>query len=360
MATELFRKRFLSAYREMRDADQFLAGFFTVRPENISDTEKVAIDIERSEEEISPVVNTVEGPTFNTDNQFTTKEFTPPSIEEAMPFDVSELLKRQAGQSEYAATETSFQAALLARIMRGMNKLENKIRRNREWQASQILQTALLALVDQAGNVVYSIDYLAKAAHFPTAGTTWGVGGSDPLADLESLCDVIRGNSLQDVDRAIFGPAAFREFIRDQNVKDQLDNRRMEFGFVAPEPRGDGGKFQGVINIGNYKIEIWTYNGRGKVPGAGAAIPFVTTGNVILMASSGRLDTVFAGVPRAVPVDPRFSGLLPDRVAVPTAVDIAPNIYGTPNGRQTILELASRPLLIPTAIDSFGTLDTGL
>lgn len=359
MATELFRKRFLAAYRETRRADMFLSGFFTVRPENISDTEKVAIDIERSDEEISPVVNTLEGPTMNTDSQFTTKEFTPPSIEEAMSFDVSELLKRQAGQSEYAATEVSFQAQLLARIIAGMDKLENKIRRNREWQASQILQTGQLALVNAAGVAVYTIDFLPKATHLVTVGTVWGQVGADPLADIEAVCDVIRDDSLQDPDRLVFGSLAFKEFIRDATVILQLDNRRMEMGVIAPKPTGTGGKFMGVLNIGNYQLELWTFNGRG-IPPAGTKIPYVAPENVIVMSSGGRLDTVFAGVPRAVPVDPRFEGLLPDRVAIPAAVDLSPNIYSTPNGRQTILELASRPLLIPTAIDSFARIDTGL
>ena len=62
----------------------------------------------------------------------------------------------------------------------------------------------------------------------------------------------------------------------------------------------------------------------------------------------------------AVDVDPRFAGFLPGRIAVPTAVDMAINLYATPNGRQTILEVASRPQLIPTGIDTFGTINTGV
>jgi len=360
MATELFRKRFLSAYRELRSADMFLSGFFTVRPENISDTEKVAIDVVREDEEISPVVNTCEGPTFNVSDQFTTKEFTPPSIEEAMPFDCKEFLKRMAGQNEYEAVNTSFQAQLVARILNGVNILENKIRRNREWQASQILQTGVLALVDEDGNAVYNIDYKPKATHLTTAGVAWTAGGGDPLGDIESLCDVIRDDSLQDADRCIMGAATFNAFMANATVLAQLDNRRMEMGVIAPRPDGTGGKFQGVLNIGNYKLEIWTYNGRGIVPASGTKTAFVLDDSCIVMSSAGRLDTVFAGVPMATPVDPRFADILPSRVAVPQAVDLAPNIYSTPNGRQTILEVASRPLLIPTAIDSFGRIDSGV
>jgi Phage major capsid protein E len=360
MATELFRKRMIPLYREMRDADMFLAGFFEVRPGNISDTEKVVFDIQRMDEEISPVVNTCEGPTFNVDNVFTTKEFTPPTIQEAMPFDCKELLRRLAGQTEYQATEISWQASLVARILQGMNQLENKIRRNRDWQASQILRTGVLTLVDEFGNPAYMIDYQAKATHFPAAGAAWGGGGDDPLADIEALADVIRNDSLQDADRIIMGAGAWNAFINDSKVQNQLDNRRIEVGRVAPEPRGTGGKFQAVINVGNYRFEIWTYSGRGVIPGSGTKTLFVGDADCIVMASSGRLDTVFGGVPMAVPVDPRFADFLPSRVAVPQAVDMVPNIYATPDGMQTILQIASRPLLIPTAIDSFGNIATGV
>ncbi len=358
MATEIFRKQMLSAYREMRDADMFLSGFFTVRPENISDTEVVAIDIVRTDEEISPVVNTCEGPTVNTSTLFTTKEFTPPSIEEAMKFDCKELLNRIAGETEYDATDVSFQAQLVGRILNGMNRLENKIRRNREWQASQILQTGELTLVDQAGNDVYVIDYQPKSTHFSTVGTVWSDSGSDPLQDIEALADIIRNDSLQDADRLIMGATSINEFINNSIVQAQMDNRRFEIGAIAPRPTGVGGKFWGVVNVGNYQMEIWSFNGRGLIPGDSTKTKFVADTSCIVMASSGRLDTVFAGVPMAVPVDPRFAGFLPDRIAVPRAVDMAPNIYATANGRQTMLEVASRPLLIPTAIDSFGTLTT--
>jgi hypothetical protein len=121
---------------------------------------------------------------------------------------------------------------------------------------------------------------------------------------------------------------------------------------------GAGAKFQGTLSIGNYQYSIITYNGRGILPGAGTKTKFLTAGKVIFLSSETRLDTVFGGIPRVVPVDPRLSGFLPDRIAVPGAIDLAPNVYATANGKQTILELESRPLLIPTNIDGFGCLTT--
>ncbi len=359
MATEIFRKNLLAAYKEVRKPDMFLASLFTVRPENIKDTETVAIDVERDDEEISPVVHIAEGPTINKSSIFTTKEFTPPTIQEMMPFDVRELLKRMAGVDEYSASGVGFQAQLVQRLLSSMDKLENKIRRNREWQASQILQDpANFALKDSAGNDVYTIDFKPKATHFFAAGTAWS-GAGTPITDINTALDLIRTDSGFDGDMCIMGDTSFNAFVKNSEVLAHYDNRRIDMGGIRPELRNSGGKLQGVAHIGNYEVEIWTYNGRGIPPG-GAKIKFVNAASCIVMSSIARLDTVFAGVPVPVDRDPRFEGVLPDRISIPQGVDLAPNIWATPNGKQINVEIESRPLLIPTAIDSFAKIATGV
>ena len=100
MATALFRKVMIELYDERRPPDLFLSGFFSVPPRGITDAETISIDIKRFSEFISPIVNTCEGPTWNKIGKFTNKEFTPPTIHEAMPINCKELLKRMAGTDE--------------------------------------------------------------------------------------------------------------------------------------------------------------------------------------------------------------------------------------------------------------------
>lgn len=361
MATEIFRKLMMEAYKERRDADLWLAGLFETRAKNISDTEKVAIDVVRWEENISPVVGITAGPTMNTNNSFTTKEWTPPSINEGQPFDAAELMRRSPGSNEYEATDEGFQEAFADRLMEGMNKLEGKIRRNRNWQASQVLQTGLLALVDEDGNDAYTIDFKPKSSHFPTAGTAWDAGSPTPLRDIMDLADVIRDDSGKDANMLIMGDLSFQAFIASSDVSDKLNNRRYEIGEIAPrENKGVGGKFQGVIHIGSYAFEIWTYNGRAIIPGDSTATRMIDRDSCILMSNETRFDTVFAGVPMPTNTLERFADILPSRISIPTAVDIAPNIYSSTNGKTVMLEVESRPLLIPTAIDAYGNLNTGV
>lgn len=360
MATEIFRKKLLEKFVQDRGPDLALSSKFVVRPGNISNTEKVAIDIERYDEDISPVVTALEGPTLNTADQWTTKEWTPPTINEGAAIDVGQLMKRQPGQSEYDATDVGWQAALVSQMLRIMRPMENKIQRNREQQASLILTTGILQLTDENGNLAYEVDYKPKTSHFPTAGTAW-TGATPPiLADIESLSDVIRDDGLVDVDELWMGTASFNAFVADPGVQAHYDNRRMNFGTLEPRELGAGAKLQGTLSIGDYQYRIITYNGRGILPASGTKTKFLPDDKVIFLSSETRLDTVFGGIPRVVPVDPRFAGFLPDRVAVPGATDMAPNIYATLNGKQTMFELESRPLLIPTQIDGYGCLDTGV
>lgn len=357
MATASFRKHMIRAYNEFRAPELFLAGFFPVGPDGISATETVSIDIEREDEEISPIVNLAEGPTVNTNNLFTTKEFVPPTVDESMAFNARDFMQRMAGETEYAATDVSFQAAFLQRAMKGFGQLERKIMRLREWQASQILTTGTLTLKNKDGADMYTINFLPKASHFATVSTAWSAGGANPLGDLESMFDQIRDDGLVDVDRVLMGQGSFNNFIAHSTVQAHFDNRRIDMGEIAPAPPGRGGKRMGRLIVGAYEVEIWTYNGRGIPPG-GSKIKFIPDDKVICMASDGRLDTVFGGVPVIVDVDERFRNVLPDRIAVPMATDIQPNMWSSPDGKQTMLGIASRPLLIPVAIDSFGCIDT--
>jgi hypothetical protein len=358
MATELLRRKMIEMYRETRGPTGFLASLFVVRPGNISDSETVVIDVERHGEEISPIVSPG-GQTRNTHDHFTTKEFTPPTINEAMSINSQQLMNRQAGTDPYKATDVGFQEQLLSILLAGMRKLGDKIARNLEWQASQLLQTGVLNLVDAAGNVVYTIDFKPKTAHTASATTAWATHATAvPLDDIAAIGDLIRINSLQTPDQLIMGGDANINFQRCVQVKEHFDNRRMNMGGLDPQLQSSGAKFVGTVDIGMYVYQVWTYDGRGIIPGASTSVPMVGLDNCIVRASSGRLDTVYGGVPGPVRPDPRFAGMLPDRIAIPEAIAISPNVYSSTNGKNVELELESRPLSIPVGIDTFGCIDT--
>lgn len=356
--------RMLNAYEQISAPQMFLTGMFQSPPVNFHESEEVEIDITRSGEDVSVVIQDLStGYRMNSTDQYTNKKFVPPIHKEAIALNSSDLLKRSAGQNPFASVD--LRASVITRLMQGMSKVEAKIRRSMELQASQILQTGVLTLIDSNGVAVYALDYAPKVTHFPTAAIIWSNPASTKIANLESLGAVIRGDGLASPDQLIFGSAAFESFLGDSAVRARFDMRRADLGTIAPIKMVDGAEYRGTVEIGNYKYDVWTYGGRFKHPQTGVSTPYLDPAKVIVRASTGRLDATFGAVPNIGKLLGAQSIVnlpeLPSRISLPgRTIDLNTNVWVSADGENLFGGVASRPLLIPTAIDTFGCLDTGL
>lgn len=359
MTVQITREGWLGLFTQMRTPNGFLSRMFTIKPGGIYNGEKIAIDIQRFGEDVAIAIKKCTGPNLNDFDEFTTKEFTPPAYGEAFPLNVCDLLNRMAGVDPFSAAFQDFASQMVAMMAQGFVLIDDKIKRAVELQASQILQTGILTLTDSAGNTVYTLDFKPKATHFPTVGTGWDQAAADPLADLRSLAQVIRSDGKVNPDRLVFGDTALANFLKNDEVQAALDNRRIDIGDIAPEFDDSGATFYGFVWVGSYRFEMWTYPDTFTDPQTGNATEYVATDKVIMTSSRTRLDMTAARVPLPLGPDPRVAGLLPGRLSSRTSgFDVTPNVYATPNGKQIMGELESRPLLIPVQIDGFGCLDT--
>lgn len=359
-------KRMISAYIQMAAPVMFLSGLFRSPAENFHTTEEVEIDIIRSDEDVSIVVQDLStGYRMNSEDLYTNKGFKPPIHKEALPINSFDLLKRMPGQNPFESPD--FRANVILRMFNGMQKIERKIRRAIELQASQVLQTGVVTLTDINGNALYTLDFKPKASHFPTAGTSWAsASGAQKLADIQSLANQIRGDGLANPDQLIMGETAFENFISDADVQKRFDIRRIDLGTIAPmEMMGNGGIYRGIVEIGNYRYDVWTYGGRYKNPQTGVSTPFIDPGKIIVRASSGRLDATFGAIPNIGALmgaqATRLLPELPSRVSnAAGGMDLFTNAWLSADGEQLFGGVGARPLMIPTAIDTFGCLDTQL
>jgi len=351
----------LAAYEQDREPTMFLSGMFQSPRRNFHNSEEVEIDIIRGEEDIAIAIQDLStGARFNSEDLYTNKGFKPPVFKEAGTINAYNLLKRDPGENPFQSID--FQSKAIGRGVRLGRKLQRKILRALEQQSAQVMTTGTVTLIDENGNAVYTIDYKPKATHFPTTGTAWSSGSSDKLGDLLSLANVIRSNGLADVDMAVMGEGSYELFIDDAAVQARLDNRRLQGNAIVPMDRmGNGGIYRGTVEVGNYKLDLYTYAGRYKDPQTGVSTKYVPDNKVVLRASSGRLDATFGGIPRIGTPDPRIPAALTSRVTVPDQMlDLQMNAWITQDGENLMVQVGSRPLMIPTAIDSFGCLDTGI
>ncbi len=351
--------KLIKAYIAIAMPTLFLAGFFKSPAINYHDSQKVEIDIMRSDEDVAVVLQDLTGaPRLNSDDVYTNKEFTPPIFDEEGTFNSFDLIARSPGQDPFE--QPDFHANAITKAYRMFRKLEAKIRRSIELMAAQVLQTGILTLRDKNGTALYTLNFGPKSSHFPNAGTAWDVNGADPLADISALCEVIRTDGLVEVDTAIMGRDAFTWFMKNADVRAQLDNRKMENSGIAPESRGQGATYQGFFWVGNYRVNIWTYNGRYKDPATGVSTPYINKDKVILLSStSTELDLTFGSIPSIVPPDSRVLPFLPPRLPNSAGgMDLSTYAWVTPDGKQLKVSAGTRPLTIPTGIDTFGAIDT--
>lgn len=351
----------LEAYKQDLPPTMFLSGQFQSPRRNFHNSEEVEFDIVRSDEEIAVAIQDLSaGARLNSADTFTNKSFKPPIYKEKGPINAHTLLQRIPGQDPFQAVD--FQANAIQRGMDLSIKLQSKIIRSVEYQSSQVLTIGIVTLIDQNGAAVYSIDYKPKATHFPTAGVAWSSGSSTKLDDLSSLFSIVRQDGLNDVDMIIMGETSFELFIKDTSVLERFDNRRIAGeGIVPLERMGNGGIFRGVVEIGNYKVDIWTYNGRYKHPQTGVSTKYIPDEKVVVKSSGARMDATFGGIPRIGAPDPRIPAGLLNRVSIPGQMfDMQLNAWITNDGETMFVQAGTRPLMIPTAIDTYGCLDTGI
>lgn len=352
-------KRMIEMYMEESTAPMFLSSFFKTPPKNIHSSEKIEIDILRDDEDVAlPIPDPSTGPRMNDAAKFTNKALTPPVYDEAVALSAYKSLERRPGQDPFQ--DPNALAALTEDAFGAIRKVERKLRRGVELQASQIFQTGQLSLTDASGNVLFALDFQPKSSHFVTT-TPWAADGTtgDPIGDIISLGTVIRRDGKQRPTRLIFGATAWQRFYANAKVKATLDNMRMEFGRLTPQnPSDDGASFMGVMAFGQYRYELWCYDGFFRAAGDGAYTPYVGDAKVIMLCDNGRLDLSFGALPEFPgATEDKAAAFLPERfMDASRGLVLTTSAWFTPNRKSLIVSAGTRALCSPTAIDTFGCL----
>lgn len=350
----------LDMYEQKGTVTRFLSSFFQSPRRNFFKSKGVEIDVKRGDESIAIPRILGTGPNMNSLDTYTNKLFIPPAFDEGVALDAFSTLERMAGNNPF--DDADWRADTLDRMMSNMENNEDRIRRTVELQAAQVLQTGAIDLKNTSSVTQYTIDYLPKSTHFTTVTTSWSAAGADPIADLLPLINVIRNDGLRDPRQLIFAENSFEQFIANAKVQPRVDQRRADLGAIVPIRQGvEGQQYRGTLDMGNYKMDLFTYGGRYVDPTDGATKQYIEDDKVIVKVADARFDLVWGAVPnfRRILGQAMFPELGGGRFSSSaTGIDMFVNIYMTDSGRDLIGEVASRPLCIPTAIDQYGCLTT--
>lgn len=347
----------IDMYVEDASPVPFLTTFFRAPPKNYYTSEKVELDVVRDSEEVAIVIQDLAAGTRENElTQYVNKSFTPPVYDESATLTSYDMLKRFPGQDVFS--DPDYMANATEQAFAIFRKLELKIRRAVELQCAQVLQTGKLTLTDKAARPLYTLDYGPRSSHFITAGAAWGGGSDVPLTDLGNLGEVVRRDGRGVPNTIIFGKRAWRDFIGNALVQKLFDNRRFEFGLI--QPRRDGGSsFKGKLTIDNYDYDLYVYDGTYLDPQTLATTNYVAQDSVIMLSENSRLDLTFGAIPLLKKPDNPALQFLPPRITSgDMRIDLSTNAWFTPDGKHLKVSAGTRPLAIPTAIDTFGCLTT--
>jgi len=353
--------RMLRMYEQTAEPAGFFASLFQSPRENFYNSEGVEIDIMRDDEDVAIVVTDLStGYRINSADIYTNKRYIPPIFKEGFSLTGYDQIKRQPGQDPFQ--DPQYQVNMMAGFMRELRKVEKKIRRAVELQASQVMQTGVVTLTDASGNALYTLSFQPKATHFPTANVAWDAGATATIAaDLESLMDVIRDDGKSDPRPSLWGLDAYQAALGNADFLAIFDSRRANQGEIVPmQERANGAKYRGTIDLGNYPLDIFTYNGKYKHPQTGTLTPYMDPAKVCIWVEDTRLDGTWGNVPFAVPPERRVLPFLPPRMqrAGAGGVDMITNAWVDDKGEHLFGGISARPLMIPTAIDTFGCIDS--
>lgn len=349
---DIFKRVMASVYDERMAAEPqgFLSSFFGRTPERVveSETEIVEIDVIRDSRRIAvDVIRGGQHANINQASRFSVKEYKVPLYDERVPLTASMLNKRYPGENAYS--DGSKIARLARLVVDEQIQQARKITREIERMAAAIFHTGAITLKNAE-----SLSFGRKATHHVTPTTKWAASTGDPLADIAALCAVIFTDGKHKPNTLVFGGVAWSKFIGNAAVKDYLDKFLLKPGEVNPAEYRNGATYQGRLWIGDYQLNLYTYP-EFYLSAADVNTPYVTEDSVLVFSDVADYRAAFGAVellPEAtdeyrrlgLPVIPQFQ---PGKI-VPYAFAEMPSTLWA--------GVQSAPLLVPTAIDTFGDL----
>ena len=337
----------------------FFTTFFKTTPEDYTDGEYVEIDIERTGDYVAPALKDARtGSVVIDEDIFTEKRFKPPYSCLKQPVPLYELMQRQPGEKDDDSVVGTWFARLVVKIKKALSKFHRMFKEQIELQCAQIMQTGVVQLSDENGNIVYDLDYKMKTSHKPTAAIAWSnTATATPLLDLEALCDAINDDGKSDPAIAIFGRNAWNYAIKNADFKEAVKKDGMNLGQLSPALKNRGGRYMGYVDIGSYRLELWVYNDSYETLKSNTRVKFMNPDKVIVTAAVEDLDfrIVFGGVPTGGMKEP-FASIVPAEVTYDGFARIHNRVWFDENGDTYTAESKMRSLAIPVSVDKFGCL----
>jgi hypothetical protein len=220
---------------------------------------------------------------------WSTVSVTPPMIDENFVITAQDLKTRDYGKSNInAPIGQKFQNIVNKQLMRLKDRKQRTYNEN---QIVGLLTTGKVTIIeyDDKGTAKPTRyeDFLMPAAHIYTVGTAWNAVGANIFGDMRAIDALIAKNSGLTTTDAIVGETTLADMMADTTIQALLDNRRINFGEIAMEDKGNGLTYWGVL-LGK---RIWTFT---EFDASGN--PLIPTSSYIPFSNQAETDIYYASI----------------------------------------------------------------
>jgi GNAT superfamily N-acetyltransferase len=235
--------------------------YFPTDAADIFAADKVLVEYMEGDRRLAPFVVQRAGDIPVGRKGYEVHEFEPPFIAPSRLLTLDDLRKRGFGEALFAGSTPAQRAAALQ--LRDLTDLDLRITRREEWMAAQTMINngcSAVAYIDNAtAGVPFDIYYYDTGGSNPavyTVAEEWDDTGGDFFSDVEAMCADLAERGLPVTDLVV-GTAVGQFIMSNEKVAKILDNRRMEFGRLAPEVRVPGVSWLGRLNFGGFDLDIF-------------------------------------------------------------------------------------------------------
>lgn len=217
-------------------------------------TEQVDIDIVKGDRRMAAFVHPKAGGTVLKANGYETKSYKPPLVN---PYDITTAdrwLTRLPGETLYSGMTPAERAA--RQLVDDYNRLNDAATRREEWMCVQAVVTGKIPIVGPGVNE--EIDFGFSNRVTLNGDRRWGQSAATVIDDLSGWMDHVYTNGFANVDMAILGRDAMKALLNDEDIYKKLDNKRMELGQISPRSLPNGVRYYGYL--AEPGIDLYTYN----------------------------------------------------------------------------------------------------
>lgn len=345
-------------YQEAAGAPTFLSQFFRVKPTLLL-ADKFDVHVRRSGRKIAVPVMTVDANgRENTFSSFSESSYKPAVYKENITIKASDFTNQQFGGTVF--DQAQYRLVQQRAVEIALSEVTSTIRRGVELQAAQALASGTLALLAEDGSTRLSLSFSPKSSHFVTAGTSWATS-TTKIADMAGVQEQIRVDGKRTVKHCIFGRRAWSDFTSDATVRAYLDTRRDNRGSVErPSIRSEDASWHGYFPLDHNEVNLWTYSASYDNPQTNADTKYINDDHILMLPENPEFDLVFGAIPR-------IEGEVPGGMILPARIQqVLPQAgigfdsiqWMAPDRSAITVQIGVRALVIPTAIDTYGRLQT--